>query len=125
MAQSPEETTGGLPPNLEAHKRQLYESMKPRRRKFVDKIGYENWDPLAPPKDPIEIRTDPTQHTAQELATKFLRSRPQHKGYSQQYAQGVMECAVGMINGHDKYEGAADFAVWYNEFKKQQGHDNG
>ena len=28
----------------EGLKREIYERMNPRRRKFVDRIGYENWD---------------------------------------------------------------------------------
>ena len=30
-------------------KREIYERMNPRRRKFVDRIGYDNWDPFQKP----------------------------------------------------------------------------
>ena len=48
-------------------KRELYERIPPRRRKFIDRIGYEQWDPFPEPNDPIEIRTDVTKRTAQQL----------------------------------------------------------
>lgn len=27
-------------------KREIYERMNPRRRKFIDRIGYDEWDPF-------------------------------------------------------------------------------
>ena len=30
-------------------KRDLYEKISPRRRKFIDRIGYENWTPSPSP----------------------------------------------------------------------------
>ena len=36
----------------EKQKRAIYESLSPRRKKFIDRIGYEKWDPFQEPKDP-------------------------------------------------------------------------
>ena len=44
-------------------KRDLYEKISPRRRKFIDRIGYENWDPFPEPNEPNDIRTDVTKRT--------------------------------------------------------------
>ena len=41
-------------------KRELYERISPRRRKFIDRIGYDKWDPFPQPNDPVEIRPDVT-----------------------------------------------------------------
>ena len=47
-------------------KRTLYERIPPRRRKFIDRMGYENWDPFPEPNEPMEMRTDITKRTAQQ-----------------------------------------------------------
>ncbi len=109
----------------EAHKRHIYEKMSPRRRKFVDRIGYENWDPLAGPKDPIEIRKDPTNRTIQQLVTEFLRNREAHQSYSQAYASGALELALGgVMRQEDRYLGMLEFAAWYAKLKENEGPDH-
>jgi hypothetical protein len=105
----------------EASKQAMYEKMSPRRRKFVDRIGYENWDPFQEPKDPIEIRRDPTRRTAQDLATEFLRSREEHKGYDSTYAQAVQDAAIEVIRGQDKVWAVYDFCKWYKELLDKEG----
>ena len=44
-----------------------YERMNPRRRKFIDRIGYDEWDPFQKPNDPMDIRVDPSKRTTQQL----------------------------------------------------------
>ena len=56
-------------------KRDLYEKIPPRRRKFIDRIGYDKWDPFPEPNEPVEIRTDITKRTAQQLMQEFVRSK--------------------------------------------------
>ena len=51
----------------QTQKRLFYERMSPRRRRFVDRIGYDNWDPFEAPKEPMDIRKDVSQRTAQQL----------------------------------------------------------
>lgn len=104
----------------ETQKRAIYENLSPRRRKFVDKIGYENWEPFAEPKDPIDIRTDAAKHTAHELVRSFLRSVPE-KRHDAAYAQGAFDLANGVINNIDRYMGMMDFARWYLDFLREQG----
>lgn len=110
----------------EALKRQIYESMNPRRRRFIDRIGYDNWDPFQKPNDPMELRTDVTKRTTQQLIREFLQSRPskpdQENGTGNAYSQGALECALGIVNRDDKYLGAYDFAIWYHELLKKEGH---
>ena len=60
-------------------KRDLYEKIPARRRKFIDRIGYENWDPFPEPNEPIEIRKDVTQRTAQQLMQEFIRYKKSWK----------------------------------------------
>lgn len=103
----------------EDQKRAIYERLSPRGRKFVDKIGYESWEPFAEPKDPIDIRTDEVRLTAHELVRSFLRSVPD-KRHDDAYAQGAFDLANGVINHVDRYVGMMDFARWYLDFLREQ-----
>lgn len=109
-------------------KRDLYEKISPRRRKFIDRIGYENWDPFPEPNDPIEIRTDVTKRTAQQLMQEFIRAKKceaqlsGESGPSEAFVQGVMEGAMAVVNKQEKFLGTYEFAVWYHELLKKEGH---
>lgn len=105
----------------EKMKRQIYEKMNPRRRKFVDKIGYEQWDPFQAPKDPLDIRTDRTNRTIQELLDEFMR---QNNGGSRDAAwrKGAWECAMGIIMRDEKFQGIFDFCLWYQKLLQKEGH---
>jgi hypothetical protein len=98
----------------EAQKKAIYERMSPRRRKFIDRIGYDRWNPFAEPKDPIEWRTDGTQRTTQQLVREFLQNHAPEK-YSNAYGQGVLEICLGMVNGDERFVGMFEFSLWYAE----------
>lgn len=106
----------------EERKRAIYQSLSPRRRKYIDKIGYEKWDPFEEPKDPIDIRRDKTQRTTQMLVREFLQNCD-HENYSNAYGRGVLEFALGIINNDDRYLAMLDFARWYIELLKREGHE--
>ncbi len=93
-------------------KRQMYEKLSPRRRKFIDKIGYEQWDPFQKPLDPIDLRQDNNQMTTQELIRGFLQQVPEER-YNDTYAKGAFEMALGVINENERILGMFDFACWY------------
>lgn len=102
----------------EAQKKAIYEKMSPRRRKFIDRIGYDRWDPFAEPKHPIEWRTDGTQRTTQQLVREYLQQHAPEK-CSNAYSQGVLEICLGMVNGDDRYVAMYEFSLWYaDELKK-------
>ena len=109
-------------------KRELYEKIPPRRRKFIDRIGYENWDPFPEPNDPVEIRTDITKRTAQQLMKEFMKSKKceaqlaGESDHGEAFIQGAMEAAIGVVNKQDKFLGAYEFAAWYHELLKKEGH---
>lgn len=100
-------------------KRLFYEKMSPRRRRFVDRIGFDVWDPFEAPKEPMDIRTDVSQRTVQQLVQEFLRSVSQelHGG---EYARGATECALGLVAQQEKYRGALDFCVWYHALLQKE-----
>jgi hypothetical protein len=98
----------------ERRKKAIFESLSARGRKYIDKIGYDNWDPFEEPKDPIDIRRDTTKRTTQQLVREFLQSRPPEAHYSNAYGQAVMEMAIGIVNDDERYQAMLDFATWYN-----------
>jgi len=110
-------------PEEEEQKRIIYEKMNPRRRKYVERIGYEKWDPFQKPNDPLEIRTDLTKRTTQQLVREFLQEH-QAKGleYSNDYGRGALETAVGLINRDEKVRGIFDFCLWYYNLLIEEGY---
>lgn len=109
-----------MTPEHERQKRAIYEAMSPRRRKFIDRIGYDRWDPFAEPKDPIEWRTDGTSRTTQQLVREFLQQHAP-ENYSNGYGAGVLEICLGIVNGDDRYIGMYEFALWYAEELRRKG----
>lgn len=104
----------------ERRKKAVFDSMSPRRQKHILKRGYERWDPFEEPKDPIDIRKDKTRRTTQELVREFLQTR---SGDAQNNAfnRGVLEIALGIVNGDDRFRGMYEFACWYRELLLKEG----
>jgi hypothetical protein len=106
----------------EAHKRAIYEKMPPRRRKFIDRIGYENWDPFQKPNDPLDMRLDVTKRTTGQLVREFLQqAEGKEERFGNEYRRGALECALGIVNRDEKYLGAFDFCVWYHALLQREG----
>lgn len=104
----------------EDKKKAVFDSMSPRRQKHIqNKIGYENWDPFEAPKDPIDIRKDKSNRTAQTLVREFLQSRSL-EGYSNNYGRGVLEMAIGMVNDDDRFIAMYEFALWYRALLEKE-----
>ena len=96
----------------EALKRQIYERMRPSRRKFVDRIGYDHWDPFQEPNHPLDMRVDAGMQTTEQLMNSFLKSLGDEK-VSHAYQKGALDCAMGLITKDEKYRGVFDFCLWY------------
>jgi hypothetical protein len=106
----------------EDRKKAVFDSMSPRRQKHILKKGYDKWDPFEEPKDPIDIRKDKTKRTTQMLVREFLQS-VSSEGYSNAYGRGVLEMALGIVNEDERYIGMYEFASWYRELLKKEGHE--
>ena len=106
-------------PDEVEQKRVFYERMSPRRRKFVDRIGFDEWDPFEAPKEPMDIRKDVSQRTVQELVREFLQSVSQEM-HGGEYARGATECAFGIVARQEKYRGILDFCIWYHELLQKE-----
>ncbi len=109
------------PEEIKERKKAVFETMSPRRQKHILKRGYEKWDPFQDPKDPIEIRRDPSKRTTHMLVQEFLQSRT-HEEYSNSYGSGVLEMALGLINDDDRYRGMYEFSCWYRKLLVKEGH---
>lgn len=108
-------------PQYEEAKRVMYEKLAPRRKKFIDKIGYDNWDPFPVPFDPIDIRTGDDGRTISDLINQFLRERGAQGKLSAAYCRGVSEFAAGVIQRDDRFKGMFEFVLWYAETLKNEG----
>jgi hypothetical protein len=106
---------------VERRKKAVFDSMSPRRQKHILKRGYDKWDPFEEPKDPIDIRKDKTRRTTQELVREFLQTRA-GEAQNNAYNRGVLEIALGIVNGEDRFRGMFEFACWYRELLIKEGH---
>lgn len=105
---------------LAALKRAIYDKLKPRRRRFIDKIGYEAWDPFQEPNDPLDMREDASRRTGQQLVTEFLAACP---GASEEFAKGAWELCMGVMSGSERHRGMYAFCKWYKELLAREGLD--
>ncbi|MDR3320745.1 MAG: hypothetical protein LBS77_07605 [Desulfovibrio sp.] len=103
-------------------KREIYEKMNPRRRKFIDRLGYKNWDPFQKPNDPLDLRTDATKCTTGQLVNNFLRHAARQGEHGNDYGKGAWECALGIVNNDEKYQGIFDFCIWYYDLLQREGN---
>jgi len=108
--------------DAEDRKRAIFESMSERRRQQILKKGYEKWNPFVEPKDPIEIRTDPTRRTTAMLVREFLQTKS-FETYSNAYGRGVLEIALGIVNEDDRFRGMFEFSCWYRDLLDREGRE--
>ena len=109
------------PEEIEARKKYIFDSMGKRGQRQIMKIGYEKWDPIQRPKDPIDIRKDKTKRTSQALIREFLQ-QADHDTYSNTFAQGALEMCLGIINEDEKIRGMFEFSKWYGDLLIKEGH---
>jgi hypothetical protein len=110
------------PDEIESRKKAIFDAMGQRGQKQILKVGYDKWDPFQEPKDPIDIRKDKSKRTSQMLIREFL-SQVSHDDYSNTYAQGALEMCLGIINDEEKIRGMFEFACWYKNLLKKEGHE--
>ncbi len=108
---------------IEKKKKMIFDAMGKRGQQQILKRGYEEWDPFAEPKDPIDIRKDKTKRTSQILISEFLQ-QTSHDEYSNEFAQGALEICLGIINENEKMRGMFEFSCWYKDLLKKEGHAN-
>lgn len=105
-------------------KRAIYEKMNPRRRKFIDKIGYAVWNPFQEPKEPLDLRRDRTKRTVADLLREFKQAAGAGEK-SPEWLQGATECAMGLIKKDEKFRGVFDFCAWYRRLLEEEEKNEG
>lgn len=103
-----------------SQKRQIYESLSGRARKYVDKIGYDTWDPFQQPNDPFDLRRFTTDRTARAMAMGFLQQR-QDEHYSNNYARAVLDMCMGLVDKDERFTAMYEFCCWYRN--QTQAHE--
>ncbi|MDR3176106.1 MAG: hypothetical protein LBU06_06195 [Desulfovibrio sp.] len=93
-------------------KRCIYERLSPRRRKFVDRLGYADWNPFAPPKEPPDLRGEDAGLAARRLAQAFFCEQNKEAEFGAD-RRAVEEFAMGLAGGQGKYRAVLEFCLWY------------
>lgn len=114
------EESQSLTVEQEQLKQEIYMRMAPRRKKYIDRIGYEVWNPFQSPNDPLDMRLDVSKHTMEELIQKFFQNM-EIASVGKDFKKGVTDCAFGMVNKDERYLGIFEFCVWYYQLLKQEG----
>ena len=109
-----------LTPEEERLKREIYERLNPRRRKFIDRLGYDVWDPFQKPNDPLDLRTDVTRRTTQQLVREFFHALGDGE-VGNDFRKGALDAALGVVNKDEHMLGAYAFFRWYDVLMKKEG----
>jgi len=102
----------------ERKKRELFESMSPRRQQRILKKGYDKWDPFLAPKEPPFFSRedrDRVREARLQLEEFFLdqsREEGQDGTLPSAYLQGAREICFGLSKGDERYQGMRDFCRW-------------
>ena len=71
----------------------------------------------------LDVRLDVTKRTTQQLVREFLQLKAaRNEQYGNDYGRGVLECALGIVNRDEKFQGITDFCLWYHDLLKKEGH---
>jgi hypothetical protein len=102
----------------ERKKRELFESMSPRRQQRILKKGYDKWDPFLAPKEPPffnpedRIRVREAALRFEEFLLHKSREGGREESLSSAYAQGAREICFGLSKGDERFQGMRDFCLW-------------
>lgn len=104
-------------------KKAIYDKISPRRRKYIDKMGYDNWDPFQEPQDPLDLREDSTERTGMQLVREFLAEAGEREGdrVSDEFSKGAWELCMGMLSQSERHRGMYEFCIWYQKQLENRG----
>ena len=104
-------------------KREIFESMSPRRQQRILRKGYDKWDPFLPPKEPPFYRKEErerVQRAALRLEAFLLKKGGEvgrEEGLPPDYVQGAREICFGLAKGEERCRGMLDFCKWLTEIE--------
>jgi hypothetical protein len=118
---------GKLTPEEEKQKRLIFESMSPRRRRMIEKRGYDNWDPFMMPKEPPFMKGFEKKKglpdNPLELYHYYMRRRQEAnlpEEMSNQYREGIMEACQFIKIHEERIKAHHDFYAWYRAEKDRE-----
>jgi len=106
----------------EKKKREVFESMSPKRQQKILKKGYEKWDPFLEPKEPPFYRREGREGSLDsgEMLRRFLQDKRMKQGegkpLSLDYIEGAREISQGLIRDRrEQARGTLDFCLWFSQ----------
>jgi hypothetical protein len=102
----------------EKKKRELFDSMSPRRQKRILKKGYDKWDPFLAPKEPPffneeeRARVREAALSLEEFLLHKSGEKEQDGPLHSAYIQGAREICFGLSKGEERCQGMRDFCLW-------------
>ncbi|TWI75600.1 hypothetical protein LZ24_00648 [Desulfobotulus alkaliphilus] len=108
------------PEEIATRKKAIFDAMGKRGQQKILKDGYDEWDPFAEPKEPIDIRTEGTRRTTHDLIHEFLKTKP-HESISTSFGKAAYEMALGIVNNDDRVRGLYEFSLWYRDLLIREG----
>jgi hypothetical protein len=110
----------------EKKKREIFESMSPRRQQRILRKGYDKWDPFLAPKEPPFFNEEERVrvHEAALRLEEFLMSKTgEARGeggvLASAYVQGAREICFGLAKGEERYQGMRDFCGWLTRIEAE------
>lgn len=107
-------------------KRLIYDSMSARGRKWVDKIGYDNWDPFMKPKEPpfmkgFDLKAELPENPL-ELYHFFMKETTGENpeiNVSEHYKQAALDACQTIKQFEERVRAYHDVYVWYKSKKER------
>jgi hypothetical protein len=119
-----------LTPEEEERKRLIFEGMSPRRRKQIEKRGYDKWDPFLKPKEPPFVKGFEDKAGLPENPLELYHYYLTHglkdqspEDLSEEYLQGVVEACRTVKIHEERLRGYCDFYSWYSLEKAREEKD--
>jgi hypothetical protein len=113
----------------ERKKRELFESMSPRRQQRILKKGYDRWDPFLAPKEPPffnqgeRIRVQEAALRLEKFLVQKSREEGQDGSLHSAYVQGAREICFGLSKGEERYQGMHDFCLWLTKIGEESSEE--
>ena len=102
----------------EKKKKELFESMSPRRQQRILKKGYDKWDPFLAPKEPPFFNQEERKRVREAALSleEFLLQKSREQGQDGRlhsaYVQGAREICFGLSKGEERCQGMRDLCMW-------------
>ena len=95
----------------EFRKKAIFDAMSQRGQERILKIGYENWDPFEPPKDPRERIFSSESLNADALVRDYYKAVGD-KEQPVAVHKELFELCLGLLRGESRAKAIVDFCVW-------------